>query len=48
MEYMIENAFLSGFLQGIGVCLMSVALWLKYNGEYVLIKKKKGFLNKLF
>lgn len=43
MEYMIENAFLSGFLQGIGICLMSVALWLKYTKNYILINNKHWF-----
>ena len=43
MEDSIEIAFISGYLQGIGLSLMCVALWLKYNSEYVLVKKKKGF-----
>jgi len=43
MEHSFENALIAGFLQGIGLCLIGVALWLKYNGEWVLIKKKKGF-----
>jgi len=43
MENESEYALIAGFLQGMGLCLICVALWLKYNDEYVLIKKKKGF-----
>ena len=43
MEDSFESVFISGFLQGMGLCLINIALWLKYNDEYVLIKKKKEF-----
>lgn len=42
-DYTNNDYFIAGFLEGIGITLICVALWLKHNGEYVLIKKKKGF-----
>ena len=39
----MTNDYISGLLMGFGLGLISVGLWLKYNGEYILIKKKKRF-----
>ena len=40
MTYTITDDYISGFLQGLGIGLMCIGFWLRYNKDYILIHRR--------